>query len=143
MIVKIDFSLGNRFGVVEQTVFRLLLNGVTNTVEISNLLWLFSDEVIANAFINLVNQQIVQANVKSQSLSLSDSVTALIETCLNKSFEVEIPEMLITTAVDNRLLFTDTVIKETILSQLLPNIKLSFLASVLDFTIIMRGETNE
>ena len=55
MTVQIDFALNRRFGVVEQTIFRLVLNGLTNIQQISNLLWIFSDEVIANAIRKLVN----------------------------------------------------------------------------------------
>lgn len=143
MKVRIDFSLNWRFGVVEQTIFRLILNGLTSARQISNLLWIFSDEVIANAIRRLVNQQIVCAVVDSRTLSLSDAVFAVIETCLNNSYDIIMPETLANTMSDGILLITDIKTKEAIISQLLPGIKLDFLAKSLDFSICERSKNNE
>jgi hypothetical protein len=143
MKVKIDFIIGRRFGVVEQTIFRLVLNGLTNTRQISNLLWIFSDEVIANALRRLVNQQILKADAGSQTLSISDAVTAIIETCLTNSYVLNMPESLADVMLDKCLLITDIDTKEAVLAQLLPNIKLGFSAKALDFIISERGETDE
>lgn len=140
MTVNLDFSLGFRFGVVEQTIFRLVLNGVTSSRQISELLWVFSDAVLANAIKELVNHQVISADLASQRLSLSDAVVAIIETCLANSYELNMPESLVDRMPDGRLLVTDTKTKEAILAQLLPDTKLGFLAKALDFTLCQRGE---
>lgn len=143
MTVQIDFALNRRFGVLEQTIFRLVLNGLTSVQEIRNLLWIFSDEVIANAIRRLVNQQLLLADVEARSLTLSESTLAVIETCLNNSYDITIPETLVDTMTDGILLITDAKTKEAIIAQLLPGIKLGFLANSLDFSICKRGDSNE
>ena len=143
MTVQIDFALNRRFGVVEQTIFRLVLNGLTNIQQISNLLWIFSDEVIANAIRKLVNQQVLCADLDARTLSLSEAVLSIIDTCLNNSYDIKIPDTLVNKATDGNLLITDTKAKEAILAQLLPGIKIGFLANSLDFNIYERGRNNE
>ncbi|NIK70450.1 hypothetical protein [Paenibacillus sp. BK720] len=143
MTVKIDFSLGRRFGVVEQTIFRLVLNGLTDAKQISDLLWVFSDVVIAKAFRRLVNQQIIRVNIESHKLSLSDAIVAIIEMCVNTSYDLDMPDSLVEMMSDGHLLITDVNTKEAILAQLLPDIKLAFLARSLDFSICERGEMDE
>jgi hypothetical protein len=44
---------------------------------------------------------------------------------------------------DGILLITDAKTKEAIIAQLLPGIKLGFLANSLDFSICKRGDSNE
>jgi uncharacterized membrane protein YraQ (UPF0718 family) len=143
MTVKIDFSLSRRFGVVEQTIFRLVLNGLTDAKQISDLLWVFSDVVIANALRKLVNQQIIRVDIESRKLSLSDAVVAIIEMCVNASNDLDMPDSLVEMMSDGFLLITDVNTKKAILAQLLPNIKLAFLARSLDFSLCKRGEMDE
>ena len=143
MTAQIDFALSRRFGVVEQTIFRLVLNGLTNVQQMNNLLWIFSDEVIANAIRKLVNQQVLCADLDARTLSLSEAVLSIIDTCLNNSYDIKIPDTLVNKATDGNLLITDTKVKEAILAQLLPNIKIGFLANSLDFNIYERGRNNE
>jgi hypothetical protein len=140
MTVQIDFSLSRRFGVVEQTIFRLVLNRMSSASQISNLLWVFSDVVIANALRRLVNQQIICVDVDARKLSLSDAVVAIIETCVNNSYSLHMPDSLVDMMSEGRLLISDINTKEAILAQLLPGIKLGFLAKSLDFSISERGE---
>ena len=143
MTVKIDFSLSRRFGVVEQTIFYLVLNGLTDAKQIMDLLCVFSDLVIANSLRRLVNQQIIIADIESRKLSLSEIVVAIIEMCINTSFDLNIPDTLLEMMSDGYLLITDVSTKKAILAQLLPDIKLTFLASSLDFSICERGEMDE
>lgn len=143
MTVQIDFALSRRFGVVEQTIFRLVLTGLTNAQQISNLLWIFSDEVIANAMRKLVNQQIISADLDMRTLSLSESVLAIIDTCIKNSYDINIPDTLVNMMTDGNLFITDIKVKEAIIAQLLPGIKMSFLASSLDFSISERGGNDE
>lgn len=143
MKVKFDFTLSQRFGVVERTIFELILRGLTNTKQISNLMWVFSDEVIASAFRKLVNQQILCADLETQTLALSEPVQALIEKCLDNSYDLEMPENLIKLMLDGRLPIDDSKTKEVIIAQLLPGIKLGFLVNSLDFSISERGESDE
>lgn len=135
MTVKIDFTLSQRFGVVEKSIFRLVLNGLTDVRHISRLLWLFSDEVIANALRRLVNQQILRADLESHSLFLSDAVAAVIEICLNNTYPLDIPTALESGMKEHGLFLTDVQTKEAILAQLLPDVRLGFLAKSLDFYI--------
>ena len=143
MTVQIDFALNRRFGVVEQTIFRLVLNGLTNAQQIGDLLWIFSDEVIANAIRKLVNRQVICADLDARTLSLSEAVLAMINTCLNNSYDINIPDTLVNMMTDGNLLITDTKVKEAIIAQLLPGIKIGFLADSLDFNICERGGNNE
>lgn len=145
MTVKIDFSLGRRFGVVEQTIFRLVLNGITDAKQISNLLGVFSDVVIANALRRLVNQQIISVDIESRKLSLSDAVVALIEICTHSSFELNIPDenLLVADNADYSIEKTAIEAKTAILVELLPKVKRSFLiglAKCFDFRICAGGE---
>lgn len=145
MKVKIDFSLCRRFGVVEQTIFRLILNGLTNPQQIGAFLWVFSDEVIANSLRKLVNQQIIRVDIESRKLSLSDAVVALIEICMHSSFEIDIPNeiLLVTDNSDYSIEKTAIEARTAILVELLPNVKRSFLiglAKCFDFRICKGGE---
>ncbi|MCM1175276.1 MAG: hypothetical protein NC341_09520 [Blautia sp.] len=135
MTVKIDFTLNHRFGVVEQAVFHLVLNGVTDIRQIGGLLWIFSDAVLANALRKLVNQQILSADMEARRLSLSDPVSAVIETCIHHSYPLDVPDALEEAVTDGPLFITDIGVKEAILAHLLPDVKLGFLAKALDFSI--------
>lgn len=143
MRVKFDFALNRRFGVVEKTIFRLILSGLTNAKQISYLLWIFSDDVTANAVRKLVNQQILCADLDLRTLTLSEPILAIIDTCVKNAYDIEMPENLKGFMSENRLLITDPKTKEAIIAQLLPGIKLGFLANSLDFRISERGEDNE
>lgn len=143
MRVKFDFTLSQRFGVVERTVFELVLRGLTSAKQISSIMCVFSDEVIARAFQKLVNLQILRADLETQTLALSEPVQALIEKCLDNSYDLEIPDNLINLMVDGRLIINDAKTKSVIIAQLLPEIKLGFLINSLDFSISARGEGDE
>jgi len=142
MKVKFDFALSKRFGVVEQTIFRLLLCGVNNSQAISTMLLVFSEEVIANAIRKLVNHQIINAGLDMYTLSISESILAIIDSCIKNSYEINVPENLFNSKSDRTMIIGDMELKETILSQLIPDIKLKFLAKSLDFRICERGETS-
>ena len=140
MTAKIDFTLNEqRFGTVERTIFRLVLNGLTSAQHIGNILWVFSDSVVANAIKRLVNQQILCADIESRSLSLSEPVTALIEACMTNEFDTIITNDIMSVMTDGKLYITDVKVKEIIISNLLPNIKLDRFAKELDFVICERG----
>ena len=141
MKVKIDFKLNRRFGVVERLIFRLVLNGFTNAREIRLSLPIFSDAVIANAIRSLVNEQILSADVESGSLSLSDAMVAIIAMCNESNSEMNIPTAFIELAEQSGILIDDNRIPETIMlkdaivRELLPNIKLDTFRYSLDFII--------
>jgi len=143
MKVKFDFTLSQRFGVVERTVFELVLRGLTSAKQISSIMWVFSDEVIASAFQKLVNLQILCADLEAQTLALSEPVQALIEKCLENSYDHEIPDNLINLMLDDRLIIDDPKTKAVIIAQLLPGIKLGFLINSLDISISVGGEGDE
>ena len=141
MKVKIDFKLNRRFGVVERLIFRLVLNGFTNAREIRLSLPIFSDAVIANAIRSLVNEQILSADVESGALSLSDAMVAIIAMCNESNSEMNIPTAFIELAEQSGILIDDNRIPETIMlkdaivRELLPNIKLDTFRYSLDFII--------
>lgn len=143
MKIKFDFTLSQRFGVVERTVFELVLRGLTSAKQISSIMWVFSDEVIASAFQKLVNLQILCADLEAQTLALSEPVQALIEKCLENSYDLEIPDNLINLMLDDRLIIDDPKTKAVIIAQLLPGIKLGFLINSLDISISVGGEGDE
>jgi len=142
MTVHIDFTLnGRRFGVVEQAIFRLVLNGMTSARRISDLLCVFSDEAIAGAIQNLVCRQLLCADVPSRTLSLSEAVLATIDTCLSNP--LNLPDSLAELMSEGTLHIDDETIKEAIMAQLLPGTKPGFLTKCLDFHICGRGENIE
>ena len=150
MKVKVDFQLNRRFGVVERLVFRLVLNGFYSAREIKLALPIFSDVVIANAIRHLVNEQIISADVETGVLSLSEAIVAVIAMCQQQSLELDIPASLETVVQENGIEVFDTStpealrLKEAILQELLPNIKLDFYRYSLDFIILPDGgATNE
>lgn len=156
MEVTIDFHLNYRFGVVERVVFRLVMNGFCDAQEIALSLPIFSDAVIANAIKNLVNQQILSANIDAGRLSLSEAMIALISACLNNSFEVTIPVSLTNDITDDVIILTEKMwetkeiqaevinLKKAILREMLPEIKLDILCNSLDFVIKRKqGDANE
>ena len=150
MKVRIDFQLNRRFGVVERLVFRLVLNGFNNAREIRLSLPIFSDAVIANAVRHLVTEQIISADVETGTLSLSEGLVAIIAMCQKQTFEIDCPlsleEAMLAEGIeifDNRIPEA-VALKDTIIQELLPNIKLDSYRYSLDFTILRRGgETDE
>ena len=141
MKVNIDFQLNRRFGVVERIIFRLILNGFSNAREIGLSLPVFSDAVIANAVRHLVNEQIIAADVETGTLSLSEAVVAIIAMCQKRSLEIDIP-----TTLENEILneginvFDNSIpeavgLKDAIMQELLPDVKLDVYRYSLDFVI--------
>ena len=143
MVLKIDFSLSGRFGVVEQTIFRLVLSGVKDVRTITVLLSVYSNEVIANAIKKLVNYQILRANLETRTLAISKSVLAVIEGCLEKSQHLELPEESKLTINDGGTIITDYEIKRQILKAILPGVNTGFLVKSLDFVVCERGVQDE
>lgn len=141
MRVKIDFQLNHRFGVVERIVFRLVLNGFSNTREIALSLPIFSDAVIANAVRHLVNEQIISADVETGTLSLSEAVVAIIAMCQKQSLEIDIPAALENEIMQKGIEVFDNSIpeavglKNAIMRELLPNVRLDLYCNSLDFII--------
>ena len=145
MKVRIDFQLNRRFGVVERLIFRLVLNGFNNAREIRLSLPIFSDAVIANAVRHLVTEQIVSADVETGTLSLSEALVAIIAMCQKQAFEIDCPSSLEEVlqeegieVFDNRI-SEAVALKDAIIQELLPNIKLDSYRYSLDFIILRQG----
>lgn len=150
MKVRIDFQLNRRFGVVERLVFRLVLNGFNNAREIRLSLPIFSDAVIANAVRHLVTEQIISADVETGTLSLSEGLVAIIAMCQKQTFEIDCPLSLEEAMLEKGIEIFDNripeavALKDAIIQELLPKIKLDSYRYSLDFTILRRGgETDE
>ena len=141
MQIKIDFQLSCQLGVVERTIFRLVLNGFTNAEEIVSALPIFSDAVIANGIKYLVNRQILSANIDSGRLSLTDPLVAIIDMCMENSYEINVPSELEDNIRNLGLLISSiadeesTSLKKAILSELLPRVKLDMYVDSIDFVI--------
>ena len=141
MKVKIDFQLNRQFGVIERILFRLVLNGFTNIREISEALPLFSDSVIANGIKTLVNRQIISVGLKTGMLSLSEPVVAIIEMCLEKVYDINVPIGIEDELIERGLMVSSfskeecKELKKTILYELLPGIQLDMYIDSLDFVL--------
>ena len=141
MQVKFDFLLSKKFSSIEKTIFRLILNGIFNISELRRLLWVLSDEVIAGAIRNLVNQQILSVDLSLGVIRLSEPVAALVQKCYSNEYSVQLPEFL--TPDEDSVVCIDGMdvrdIKIAILNTLLPDIDLNFLISSIDFFIKKGG----
>ncbi len=141
MRIKMDFQLNRQFGVVERTIFRLVLNGFTDVKEIGSALPVFSDTVIANGIKQLVNRQIIVASLETGKLHLAEPLVAIINMCIEKTCEVELqPEL--EEAVKNGGLLVSGVAEEAsrslvqaVLSELLPGVKLDLYVDSIDFVL--------
>ena len=138
MEVKFDFKLNSRnFGIVEQTIMRLVLNGCTSVPTVSALLWVFSDEVKAHAIQNLVNAQILHVSLDTKEFTLSKGTQALISICGNNTFELDIPDTLLTQMDDGRLIIDDYQVISSILYHIVPEVNLNHLVKYICFSITL------
>lgn len=141
MKVRIDFQLNRQFGIIERIIFRLVLNGFTDVREIADALPVFSDAVIANGIKTLVNRQILSTKTEASRLSLAEPIVAIIEMCLKKNFEINVPIEIQGELQERGLLISSSVIedtddfKKTILYELLPGIRLDMYMDSLDFVL--------
>ncbi|HFI0081487.1 TPA: hypothetical protein ACGORC_000874 [Streptococcus suis] len=144
MQVKFDFILNRQYSSVEKTIFRLVLNGMTNALEIRKLLWILSDEVIAEAVRKLVNRQILKVDLSAGIIRLSDPIDAIIQKCLSEVYELEISEVL--APDDNTVIHiqrkSTQQLNIAILEALLPNVNLEFLNNSIDFYISKVGDNS-
>lgn len=143
MTTRIDFTLSKRYGVVEQAIFRLVLNGVADVRVITNILCLYSDQVIANAIKRLVSFQILSANTEARTLTLSDPLLALIERCTAYNGELALPEGNDSLSSSDLSDSDRDIINREILHQLLPGINIGFLTKSLDFVVYNQEDPNE
>ena len=144
MQVKFDFILNRQYSSVEKTIFRLVLNGMTNALEIRKLLWILSDEVIAEAVRKLVNRQILKVDLSEGIIRLSDPIDAIIQKCSSEVYELEISEVL--APDDNTVIHiqgkSTQQLNIAILEALLPNVNLEFLNNSIDFYISKVGDNS-
>lgn len=150
MKVKIDFQLNRQFGVVENIIFRLILNGFTDSREITKALPLFSDSVIANGIKNLVNRQILAADIEASKLYLSEPLVAIIDMCLENTYEIDVPAELESYIKGDGLMISGISdeeshsLKQAVLFELLPGIRLDMYVDSIDFVLCEeRGDQHE
>ena len=150
MKVKIDFQLNRQFGVVENIIFRLVLNGFTDSREIAKALPLFSDSVIANGIKHLVNRQILAADIEVSKLYLSEPLVAIIDMCLENTYVIDVPAewegyikgdgLMISSISDEE----SHSLKQAVLFELLPGIRLDMYVDSIDFVLCEeRGAQHE
>lgn len=136
MEVKFDFMLNkHRFGVVEQTIFNMVLRDIDSAQAISALLWIFSDDVKAAAIQKLVNSQVIRADLSANKLYLSDGILSVISACHDRTYAIELPEILLSQMTEGMLLIENQQVAASILNHILPDISIDFLASALSFCI--------
>lgn len=150
MKVKIDFQLNRQFGVVENIIFRLILNGFTDSREITKALPLFSDSVIANGIKPLVNRQILAADIEASKLYLSEPLVAIIDMCLENTYEIDVPAELESYIKGDGLMISGISdeeshsLKQAVLFELLPGIRLDMYVDSIDFVLCEeRGDQHE
>lgn len=150
MRIRIDFQLNRQFGVVERIIFRLILNGFSDSKEITRALPLFSDSVIANGIKHLVNRQLLAADIEAGKLYLSEPLVAIIDMCLENTYEIHAPAELEKYIRGDGLMISGIAdeashsLKQAILSELLPGIKLDMYVDSLDFVLCEeRGDQHE
>ena len=143
MECHIDFSLNSRFGVVEQIIFRLVCNGISDVMELRLLLGVFSDAVVANAIRTLVNRQVLMADMAKRALLLSEPVEALVQTCHKNSFEIMLSEEVSESMEEGKLRVKEPLWSKRILEKLLPNVSLDDLDRELDVYICREAEHGE
>ncbi len=150
MRIRIDFQLNRQFGVVERMVFRLVLNGFTDSKEIATALPLFSDSVIANGIKHLVNHQVLAADIEAGKLYLPEPLVAIIDMCLENTYELDVPVKLEGCIKGDGLMISSITdeeshsLKQAILFELLPGIKLDMYVDSLDFVLCEeRGDQHE
>lgn len=148
MKLRVDFSLSKSFGVVERTIFRLVLNGYVDVREIGDALTLFSGPVIANGIRHLVNRQILVVDMDTGRLRLAEPLAALVSVCFESDVEIDVPDDLVAPIMDGGILIDSgtneesrqfkTVLrklKAALLEHLLPDVNLGLYIDVLDFTL--------
>lgn len=142
MKIKFDFQLSHHFGVIEKIVFKLVLNGFTDSHEIREALPVFSDIVIANGIKKLVNKQILNIGTVNGKLSLSEPIRAIICSCLEKTYELDMAEN-IYELISAGGVRTDIVggktandLKLSILNALVPNVNLHLFRDSLDIILL-------
>lgn len=150
MRIRIDFQLNRQFGVVERIIFRLILNGFTDSREIAKALPLFSDSVIANGIKHLVNRQVLTADIEAGKLFLSEPLVAIIDMCLENTYEIDAPVELEGYIKRDGLMISGIAdeeshsLKQAVLFELLPSIKLDMYVDSLDFVLCEeRGDQHE
>ena len=150
MRIRIDFQLNRQFGVVENIIFRLVLNGFSDSNEIAKALPLFSDSVIANAIKHLVNRQILSADIEAGKLYLSEPLVAIIDMCLENTYKIDVPAELKDYITGDGLMisgFADEEsfsLKQAVLFELLPGIRLDMYVDSIDFVLCEeRGDQHE
>lgn len=150
MKVTIDFQLNRQFGVVENIIFRLILNGFTDSREITKALPLFSDSVIANGIKHLVNRQILAADIEASKLYLSEPLVAIIDMCLENTYEIDVPAELESYIKGDGLMISGISdeeshsLKQAVLFELLPGIRLDMYVDSIDFVLCEeRGDQHE
>lgn len=145
--LRVDMTLSRKFGSVERIIFRLVLNGWTNTHGICELLRLFSRPVLANGICDLVNGQVLSVDTSSGTLSISEPLVALIS-ATKAPITVALPDPLAgilddegiltigTPASDDRVLYQASHnLKSALLQQLLSGINLDLYIDRLDFVL--------
>lgn len=140
-MIKVDFKLSDRFDVVDKIIFRLVLNGFESVKEIMDALPIFSDTVIANSIKDLVNSQLLIADIDKGRLELSDMMRALLERCSNMMIDIKLnkdaDQLVISTKYSKSKQEYDEIrdIKIMLLNELLPGIKIDSYVNLLDFIV--------
>ena len=152
MNYRVDFSISNSFHIVEQAVFRLACNGVLDIDLIKALLNIFSEQVIAIAIRNLVNAQILQADLENRYLMIPDTLKDLMDACGKGTITRSIPSGMPEYTTGGSLFLPCNIadesrevkearinVKRAILGELLPGVNVADYSKVLDLYLTEVG----
>ncbi len=148
MRVGIDFKLSRHLGVVEKSVFSMILCGYNRINDIVDVLRLFSPEVLATAIMNLVNLQLLCVNEARNELTLSALVSSLVERCLVEEFEAEFPVEICQKLEEGACPIIelsptlDRDVNREMISSLLPGINITPLAKSVTVYLVKRGDND-
>lgn len=156
MKFRIDFSLSysSVIGVVERTVFRLVIAGISDIQSIRFLLSLISDNVIAKAIRVLVNNGLLFISLERGQVFLSNQVLDLLESCRKTQVNLDLPDSVKRHMIDHTVyLFSDVTdsyetkrqcqeIKKALLVELLPNTEEKYLTELGELFDFCLSEVN-
>jgi hypothetical protein len=90
MKVNIKFTLNEKyFDIIEQAIFKLVLNGCTKVALINKYLYIFDKNILAQAISNLVNKQILIVNIIEKTILPSSPIQALYDLTKDSLFNLK------------------------------------------------------
>ncbi|MCI3922167.1 hypothetical protein MO973_18220 [Paenibacillus sp. TRM 82003] len=80
-MTTIDFKLNQRYSPLEQAVFLSVGQGFTVLHALSDLFYIFSEDMLSKAMERLVNDQLLQLRLPEGTLAYAPAVKELLDAC--------------------------------------------------------------